>query len=432
MNDSTHEAVSLKHALRDAFPSDAALDQALANAQQLKKRHLQERQAAREQRNAGRVAREKLERGVRRRGNALVIYLTHPDGRIERRSLGNVTPTFAKKQRIVFQRQIAEGRYLKPVPRTELVLFKTIADKAVEHSQRHKRCWDADKQRAGVFTAWWGSRPAESVTADEIEKKLTENLAPNGFCWSKTTFNEYRNCLSHIFTLSIDRGELVRNPASKVQCYTLENARTRELSRDEETRLRLAIRELYPTKEVELDLLLHTGARCSNWYGAHKQNRAHMEPLQWSAINMDWKVVMFPRSKSGVGYQIPLNQVAMDALNKLLERSSDGKGPVIRKPSGLELQSCRKWFEKSCEKAGIVDLHPHDLRHTFATRLRRNKVPLEDIAALLGHDLKKHSMTARYAHVDLDILRQAVDTLVVTSTKTDTPTVVEFPKAKAV
>jgi site-specific recombinase XerD len=79
-----------------------------------------------------------------------------------------------------------------------------------------------------------------------------------------------------------------------------------------------------------------------------------------------------------------------------------------------------------------VDLHPHDLRHTFATRLCRNKVPLEDIAALLGHDLKKHSMTARYAHVDLDILRQAVDSLVVTSTKTDTPTVVEFPKAKAV
>ena len=80
-----------------------------------------------------------------------------------------------------------------------------------------------------------------------------------------------------------------------------------------------------------------------------------------------------------------------------------------------------------------MDLRPHDLRHTFATRLRRNKVPLEDIAALLGHDLKKHSMTARYAHADLDVLRQAVDTLVSsTGTKTDTGTIVEFPKAEAV
>jgi hypothetical protein len=44
-------------------------------------------------------------------------------------------------------------------------------------------------------------------------------------------------------------------------------------------------------------------------------------------------------------------------------------------------------------------------------------------------------MTARYAHVDLDRLHEAVATLVKknqTDTKTDTGTVVEFPNAKAV
>lgn len=415
--------------LRDVFPPGAEIDELLQKAQQLKTAGSQKTQAEWERKSK----RDRLPRGVRRRGNSLVVYLTHPDGHIERRSLGIVTPKFASDQRTIFQREINEGKYLKPVPRTEQVLFKAIADKAVAHSQQYKRCWDADKQRAEVFATWWGTRPADSIIAEEIAAKLTENLVPNGFGWSKTTFNEYRNTLSHIFKLAIDRGEVVRNPAAKVQLHTLENARTRELSKDEEGRVRLAIRELYPSKEVELDLLLHTGARCSNWYGAHKKNRVHMDPLEWSAINFDWKIATFPRSKVGVGYQMPLNQVAMDALNKLLKRSREGKtGPVIRKPSGLELQSCRKWFEKSCEKAGIVDLHPHDLRHTFATRLRRNKVPLEDIAALLGHDLKKHSMTARYAHPDMDRLREAVNTLVEKSTKTDTPSVIEFPRAEAV
>ena len=89
---------------------------------------------------------------MRRRGRSLVIYLTHPDGRIERRSLGNVTPKFASNQRTIFERQITENKYLKPVPRVEQVLFETIADKAVEHSRRYKRTWDSDKQRARVFT----------------------------------------------------------------------------------------------------------------------------------------------------------------------------------------------------------------------------------------------------------------------------------------
>ena len=120
----------------------------------------------------------------------------------------------------------------------------------------------------------------------------------------------------------------------------------------------------------------------------------------------------------------------MDALNVLLARSPEGKkGPVIRKPSGLELQSCRKWFEKSHEDAGILDLHLHDLRHTFATRLRRNKVSIEDIAVLLGHGVKQHSVTARYAHPDLDRLREAVDTLVQSDTKSSTGTVVAFRQA---
>jgi hypothetical protein len=76
----------------------------------------------------------------------------------------------------IFQREIAEGRYLKPVPRTEQVLFKTIPPPGCKH---------------------------------------TRSL----FVRIPAILNEYRNCLSHMYKLAIDRGELVRNPASKIQCY---------------------------------------------------------------------------------------------------------------------------------------------------------------------------------------------------------------------
>jgi integrase len=88
---------------------------------------------------------------------------------------------------------------------------------------------------------------------------------------------------------------------------------------------------------------------------------------------------------------------------------SDGTGPVLRKPSGLELHSSRRWFENCLAEAKIEDFRWRDLRHTFATRLRRNQVPIEDIRILLGHDAK--SITARYAHADMDSLHESVGTL---------------------
>jgi len=80
----------------------------------------------------------------------------------------------------------------------------------------------------------------------------------------------------------VDRGELALNPVSKVDTFDLENEPTRELSLTEEARLRAAIAELYPSKLPEFDLLFHTGARLSNWYGQHRKSRTPMEPLACS------------------------------------------------------------------------------------------------------------------------------------------------------
>ena len=57
-------------------------------------------------------------------------------------------------------------------------------------------------------------------------------------------------------------------------------------------------------------------------------------------------------------------------------------------------------------EAKVVDLHFHDLRHTFTTWLQNLGVPLEVRAALLGHRLRGvgqdqlggESMTAAYSH----------------------------------
>ena len=170
-------------------------------------------------------------------------------------------------------------------------------------------------------------------------------------------------------------------------------------------------------------------------YGQHNTKRKAMDSLQWRDVNLAFRVVNFKRSKSGKSYKVPINDTAKAAFDKLQARCENPKAPtgaVVRKPSGIELQSSRKWFENSVRAAKIEDFRWHDLRHTAATRLRAAGVSIEDIRYLLGHGAK--SITERYAHPSPEVLRVAIGKLdrtpkTQTDTKTDTSTVLQFPAA---
>jgi integrase len=355
----------------------------------------------------------KLPRGIRERNGVLVAYLTI-NGKESKRTIGMCTVAAAIVQRAKWLEEIRLGTYnpkpaaADPVAKAEPISFAAIADRAIEYYKRHARCWDAVETRVKLFKVWFAGRAAASVTTIEIDEHLHANTGTLGLKWSRTTSNEYRVTLLRIYSLAIDKGLLTHNPATKADRYKGKARRKRVLLPHEEVALRAAITADYPDKMPELDLALNTGVRRSNIYGIFNKHRAHMEPLQWENVSLDFKVMTLPRSKSGEGYQLPLNQAAIAAL-KVLQARGDGTGQVVRKRSGLALKSCRRWFENCLATAKIENFCWHDLRHTFATRLRANRVPIEDIRHLLGHDIA--SMTELYANPDLGLLHEAVATL---------------------
>jgi integrase len=301
-----------------------------------------------------------------------------------------------------------QGKKLPEVLRKAAVSFKQIADDAIaDVKKRYRRSAD-DEARLKVLINWFGSREAASLAAQEIEARLNSAAGDNE--WSPATINHYRTVMSLAYRLARKNRKVEVNPVRDVPHQREDNSRTRTLSANEEKALRAAIRTRYPVHELELDFALNTGLRQGSQY-----------QLTWEMVGWEARVLHIPRTKNEEPLHLPINDSALAVLRRLKARSI-GMGRVfISQETGKPLNCPKHWFTDAVRLAGLTDFHWHDLRHTFATRLREKGVALEDIADLLGH--KTLAMTKRYAHISMDRLHQAVKHLSVvvpTDTTTDT------------
>lgn len=162
-------------------------------------------------------------------------------------------------------------------------------------------------------------------------------------------------------------------------------------------RLRAVLSATCPEHAPELDLALNTGLTLSELYG-----------LEWGNVNITRRILTVPRPKNGEMRHVPLNGPAIAAL-ALLEKGSEGIGPVIRNADGGPLTGPRYWFEPAIRSAKIHSFSWHCLRHTFASRLVMAGVDLRTVQELMGH--KSIQMTVRYSHLTPKHTLAAVETL---------------------
>jgi integrase len=82
--------------------------------------------------------------------------------------------------------------------------------------------------------------------------------------------------------------------------------------------------------------------------------------------------LLIPKSKNGKPRTIPLSNVAKEIFADLLGDEAGFDYVFANPDTGRPYTNVGKAFGAACREAGIQDLTFHDLRHTFASRLRRS------------------------------------------------------------
>ena len=326
------------------------------------------------------------------------IRYTDANGKYRRELAGT-------KSRAIRLYQLRKGERLEgklPELRKRTVPFAELVDAAAGYVEREYARPADDLARLKVIKGWFPGS-ATRITPGQIRLALEKAAEEKN--WSESTTNHHHNLICLAYRLAIENEKLKESPIhGKVRKRREDNSRVKFLTPDQEKKLRevLESKPEWREHEPELTLALHTGLRRRNMY----------RDLVWENVDLQGRVAKIPRtnnrkrlSKNGDPIDVPLNDTALGAL-RIFRSRGDGTGRVVRNLAGETLNVNAHWFPSAVRAAGIKDFRWHDLRHTFASRLRQKGVPLGNIAELLGH--KGLAMTRRYAHLAISNLHEAV------------------------
>jgi integrase/recombinase XerC len=128
---------------------------------------------------------------------------------------------------------------------------------------------------------------------------------------------------------------------------------------------------------------------------------AEVSSLDWADVDIERSVLAVRRGKGGRPRRAPMGPPCVAALVALRGARAGKEGPVFLNTRGsrLSTRSIRRVVADVGRRVGQPGLHPHALRHSFATHMLDAGADLRSIQELLGH--RSLSTTQRYTHVSV-------------------------------
>ena len=221
---------------------------------------------------------------------------------------------------------------------------------------------------------------------------------------SPATVRQIRALASSMFSKAIEWGYLEANPASGVKVSGPVVRRDRFLQADELPRFFAALaEEPNATMRDFILLALLTGAR-----------RANLCAMHWNEIKLEAGLWRIPLTKNGEAQSVTLCPEAVTIL-EVRREAKDGGFVFPGSGESGHIEEPKKAVQRVMERAGIPygrketnGVTLHDLRRTLGSWQARTGASLTIIGKSLNH--KSRQATAIYARLDLDPVRQSVNT----------------------
>lgn len=196
------------------------------------------------------------------------------------------------------------------------------------------------------------------------------------------------------------------NPVGKVKIPSEDNRRTRFLSHEEASLLLEEIKRRSVDVYQQCLLALHTGMRAGEIFS-----------LTWECVDFQNEVLLLKQTKSGKDRTAFMTPQVKEMLQSRKPTEMEPSALVFPGRNGGEIKQVSDTFNRSVDalslNEGITDPKTkvvfHTLRHTHASWLVATGTDLYTVKELLGHSDFK--MTARYAHLGENTLRNAVQGL---------------------
>ncbi len=300
--------------------------------------------------------------------------------------------------------------------------MRSLIQRYLEHLEDERnvsphtlRAYEGDLQKFLRFL----SQDFLGVEPDAVRPQDVDPLAVRSFLAAMTRENLGKRsqgralaAVRSLFRYACREGILAANPAQAVKTPKVPKTLPRHLRPGEVENLLEApdpsgyVRDesgpLALRDQAILELLYAAGLRVSELVG-----------LDWQDIDLSARVLRV-MGKGRKERMVPFGRPAQDALKAWLDawegirarkRGEDDDDPVFLNFRGGRLadQSVRDVIDRWVDSAAVArGVHPHTLRHTFATHLLENGADLRTIQELLGHS--SLSTTQKYTHLEVERL----------------------------